>query len=184
MEAKVRDLNQRLFGKKSERGVTSIDKTTVTSNQLRAVRGRRKGSPGHGRTERPNLPAVEELRDVEQSACCCSQCGLPYDVFPGTEDSSVFEVEVRAYKRLIKRKRYKRACSCPSSKASPGMITAPVAPRIIPRSPYGNSIWVQALLGKFLYAQPLCYVPPYMRGIVPRSGRRLWLSKRVDQPSS
>ncbi len=29
-----------------------------------------------------------------------------------------------------------------------------------------------------------CYVPPYMRGIVPRSGRRLWLSKRVDQPRS
>jgi len=165
LEAQVRDLKQRLFGKKSERGVTSRDKTTAILNQPKGVRGQRKGSPGHGRTERPNLPAVEEMRDVEKSACCCSQCGLPYDAFPGTEDSEIFEVEVRAYKRLIKRKRYKNSCACPVSKAAPGIITAPVAPKIIPRSPYGNSIWVQALLGKFLYAQPLNRILQDMKGI-------------------
>jgi len=165
LEAKVRDLSQRLFGKKSERGVTSIDKTTDASSQPQGVRGRRQGSPGHGRTKRPNLPAVEELRDVEQPDCCCSQCGLPYADFPGTEDSEIFEVEVRAYKRLIKRKRYKKSCACPMSKTDPGIITAPVAPKIIPRSPYGNSIWVQALLGKFLYAQPLNRILQDMKGI-------------------
>jgi transposase len=165
LEAQVRDLKQRVFGKKSERGVTSRDKTAADSSQPRGVRGRRKGSQGHGRTKRPHLPVVEEVRDVEQSACCCSQCGLPYNTFPGTEDSEIVEVEVRAYKRLIKRKRYKKSCSCPVTKADPGIITAPVAPKIIPRSPYGNSIWVQALLGKFLYAQPLNRILQDMKGM-------------------
>ena len=37
----------------------------------------------------------------------------------------------------------------------PKFITAPVLPKLIPRSPFGNSIWVEMLLSKFLHAQPV-----------------------------
>jgi len=152
-EAIIRDLNQRLFGKKSEKGVCKPDQgqdCSPESQQPKRPRGHQKGQPGHGRTERPELPIVEET--IELSENCCPQCGEDYLPFPGEEASEIFEIEVRAYKRLIKRKRAKKGCRCAST---PGIITAPVAAKVIPRSPYGISIWEQVLLGKFLYAQPI-----------------------------
>ena len=62
---------------------------------------------------------------------------------------------MKAYVRKIIRKRYKKSCSCPHTPENPGIIVAPPAPKVIPKSPYGISIWEQALLGKFHYAQPL-----------------------------
>ena len=34
------------------------------------------------------------------------------------------------------------------------MITAPVPPRLIPKSPFGVSIWVHVLLDKYLFQRP------------------------------
>lgn len=36
----------------------------------------------------------------------------------------------------------------------PGIVSAPPAPQLIPRGKLGVSVWVQALLGKYLYSQP------------------------------
>jgi len=36
----------------------------------------------------------------------------------------------------------------------PAIITAPLPPKLIPRSPYDTSFWVEIILGKFRYAQP------------------------------
>ena len=49
----------------------------------------------------------------------CPCCGLPFDAFPGTEDSEQIEIEVKAHRRIIKRKRYKPACKCG---AVPGIV--------------------------------------------------------------
>jgi transposase len=35
-----------------------------------------------------------------------------------------------------------------------GIITAPPAPRLIPKSPFGVSVWTQVLLDKDLYGRP------------------------------
>lgn len=107
----------------------------------------------------------EELRDLAHAARCCAHCGLAYDRFPGTEDSEIFEVDVRAYKRRVKRPRYRKGCSCPDGDASAGIISAPVAPKVIPRSPYGISVWEQVLLGKFLHAQPLNRIVQDLNGL-------------------
>ena len=154
-EAKIRDLKQRLFGKKSEKSAAGQAPVSLDSQAVKRPRGQQTGSRGHDRTERPYLRVEEEIRDLADDAKCCAQCGLPYDPFPGTEDSQIFEIEVRAYKRHIKRRRYQPGCSCPHSGNHPGIITAPIAPKVIPKSPYGVSVWEQILLGKFLYAQPL-----------------------------
>ncbi len=81
----------------------------------------------------------------------CPQCGLPYEPFPGTEDSETIEIEVRAHRRVIRRRRYRPTCRCPGR---PGIITAPPPPKLIPKGRYGISVWVQVLLDKFLFFRP------------------------------
>ncbi len=151
----VRDLQQRLFGKKSEKNSKDRDCNPNKDQPERGKRGSKKGSPGHGRTLRPDLSVIKEELDLPPDSCICSECGLPYIPFPGDEESDIFEVEVKAHIRRIFRKRYKKSCSCPHTPTNPGIIVAPPAPKVISKSPYGMSIWEEALLGKFLYAQPL-----------------------------
>jgi len=45
----------------------------------------------------------------------------------------------------------KKGCSC---QGVPDTITAPMPPKVIPKSPYGISIWEAVLLSKFHYCQP------------------------------
>jgi transposase len=97
------------------------------------------------------LPAVEEVIELPPEQQLCSCCGLPFVPFPGTEDSEILEVEVKAYRRVIHRRRYRPTCSCGEH---PGIITVPPAPRVIPKSILGVSIWVEVLLDKFLFYRP------------------------------
>lgn len=71
--------------------------------------------------------------------------------FPGTEDSEVLEIEVKAYRRVIRRRRYRKTCQCDEV---PGIVAAPPPARLISRGKYGISIWVHLLLAKFRYGQP------------------------------
>ena len=52
---------------------------------------------------------------------------------------------------MIRRKRYRPTCQCPGR---PGIITAPPAPKLIPKGRYGISVWVHVLLDKFLFFRP------------------------------
>jgi transposase len=68
-----------------------------------------------------------------------------------TEDSTQIEIEVRAYRRVIRRKRYRRVCNCPDL---PYTFTAPAPAKLLPKGLYGTSIWVEILLAKFANYQP------------------------------
>jgi transposase len=94
---------------------------------------------------------IEELRVLPPDEQVCPHCNASFDPFPGTEDSDIIEINVKAYVRKIKRQRYKKTCQCPTV---PGLITAPPAPRLLPKNSLGVSVWVEALLGKYLYATP------------------------------
>ena len=118
-QAKIRDLQQRLFGRKSERrqdGNEQPGQALVAP----AARGHQRGTPGHGRTMQSQLPARSEW--VEFDAPRCPNCGLALSLFPGTEDSEVLEIEVQAYRRVIRRRRYRPGCGCG---CVPGIVTAP-----------------------------------------------------------
>jgi len=71
--------------------------------------------------------------------------------FPGTEESTIIEIQVQAHMRRIQRQRYHKACQCPQV---PGIVTASPAPRLIPKSPLGVSVWTMVLLDKYLYGRP------------------------------
>ncbi|MEE9530821.1 MAG: IS66 family transposase [Syntrophobacteria bacterium] len=148
--AKNRDLKQRLYGKKSEKGTVKRDTPSDDSRGSARPRGQQKGSRGHGRTPRPDLPIVDEERDValEDKACCI--CGKAYAALSQTEDSRIIEIQVKAHVRLIKRKMYTHACEC---EGAPGLITAPPAPRLIRKSAVGISVWTEVLLNKFLFSR-------------------------------
>ena len=147
--ARVRDLKQRLFGRKSEQSRPSEKTSKEPPPAPTRRRGQQPGTPGHGRTARPHLSVEEEIRDLPEDQTCCSDCGLPYRDLGTTEDSEIVEIEVRPYIRKIRRKKY-RGCGCPGKK---GLITAPPAPRLLNRNNLGVSVWVEILLDKYLNAQ-------------------------------
>jgi len=150
-EAIIRDLNQRLYGKKSEKSGSNLDINPNSKNKKSTrPRGQQKGSRTHGRTERPNLPVIPEVIPLAETAC--GNCGLDYSLLSSYEESSIIEVEVAAHIRRIKRQKCVKNCTCtPGSK----IITAPLPPKLMPGSPYGVSIWEEILLNKFLHAQPV-----------------------------
>jgi transposase len=150
LQATIRDLNQRLYGTTSEKS-SSADGTTSPKTGSPKHRGQQPGSQGHGRRDRSALPVVTEVYDVSEEAKRCPTCGAVFVPFPGTEASDIIEVEVQAHIRRIQRQRYRKGCACPQGA---GIITAPPAPRLIPKSPFGVSVWTQVLLDKYLYGRP------------------------------
>jgi transposase len=151
LQAQLRLREQQLLGRKSEAGAGPSEALPSPKATPKRPRGQQRGKPGLKRRDHSHLPAVQEVLDLpaEQRVCPC--CGLPLEPFPGTEDSEILEVEVKAYRRLIRRRRYRPTCSC---EAHPGIVTAPPAPRVIPKSVLGVSVWVEVLLDKFLYYRP------------------------------
>src|SRR5947207_14774761 len=113
--------------------------------------GKQRGRPGPQRSDYSHLPVTEEVLDLSPERRRCSCCGLPFEPFPGTEDSTVLEIDVKAYRRVIRRRRYRPTCGCGEH---PGIVTAAAADRVIPKSILGVSIWVEVLLDKFLYYRP------------------------------
>ena len=146
-KAKVRDLQKRLFGRKSEHK-TSSD-LQAQEGVSRAHRGQRRGARGHGRTMQKDLPVRHE--DVASAQAHCAHCGLGWRIFPGAEDSQILEIEVKAYRRSVHRRRSKPACQCDRL---PGIITAPPPGKLIARGKFGISVWTTVLLDKFRYGRP------------------------------
>jgi transposase len=158
LQARIRYLEQQLYGKKTE-SAKSKDSlatgSTPTVPSAEAVparpRGQQYAKPGPTRRDYSHLPFEEENHDLPDADKNCPCCGLPYEVFPGTQDSTVLEIDVRAYRRIIRRKRYQPTCTCPDNR---GIITAPGPAKLIPKSIFGVSIWVELLLDKYLFYRP------------------------------
>jgi transposase len=152
LEAQVRLREQQLFGKKTE----TTTATATAPPPLEATvpprrRGQQHGRPGPRRRDHSHLPAVVEDREIPGDQCSCRRCGRPFAPVSGTEDSTILEVDVKAHRRLIRRHRYRPTCA---GGAHPGIVTAPPAPRVIPKSILGVSIWVTVLLDKYLFYRP------------------------------
>jgi transposase len=97
------------------------------------------------------LPAVVEEHELPANDGHCQRCGRPFAPVSGTEDSTLLEIEVRASRRVIHRHRYRPTCDCG---CHPGLVLAPPAPRVIPKSILGVSVWVTVLLDKYLFYRP------------------------------
>lgn len=67
----------------------------------------------------------------------CPHCNKPY-IPDGRKETEIIEVEAKAHIRKIKRRCMKKGCTC---KGVSNIIVAPVPPKVLPKSPYGISIW-------------------------------------------
>jgi transposase len=149
-----RQLRAQAFAPKSERSTT-----TDRSNHLEGAtdprpapqaRGQRRGRRGPPRRDYRHLPVVTEERALPPEQRVCPTCGLALTA-SGTEDSEQVEIEVRAYRRRIRRRRYQRTCAC---RDGPRTLTAPPAPKLIPKGLLGVSVWVEVLLDKYAGYRP------------------------------
>ncbi|MCP5019390.1 MAG: transposase, partial [Ketobacter sp.] len=152
---KIKDLQNRLFGKRSEKNSSKQSpKNGPPKRSPKKPRGQQSGCKGHGRTKRPNLPIINDKKDLPEDKKSCVTCGLPHIANPALDEvSEIIELKVAAHTRRIHRPAYTRnpGCRC---EQTPAIISAPVPARLIPRSRYGVSFWVEVLLKKFQYAQP------------------------------
>ncbi len=147
-----RKLQAERFGRRSEKhsgSDRSNDLDDPTQAKPKRQRGRQPGQPAPKRRDYSHLPTREQFIDLPAADQNCPQCGLPLKAC-GSEDSEQLEIEVSVYRRVIHRRRGQRTCGCPG----PRTVTAPPAPKLIPKSLLGVSVWVEILLDKFASYRP------------------------------
>lgn len=133
LKAQIRERDHRLCGEKSERSKSKA--SGKDAQRSKRKRGQQRGAVGHGRRRRgEHLPSVEKVWDLDPEQRHCATCQRPYDRLDGSEDSEIIEVEVRAHRRVIRRKRYRPSCRCSSQ---PGIVTAPGPAKLIPKGSLG-----------------------------------------------
>lgn len=149
--AQIRDLRQRVFGAKTEqsRSLNALEAGAAQpAHAARRPRGQQPGRRGHGRTCLRALPAqVQEVC----SPIVCPRCGVAATPAWGRQEAQVLEIEVKAYRRVVRRQRWRPACGCA---CLPGVVSSAPVAALWPRHKLGISIWVELLLSKFLYGQP------------------------------
>jgi len=77
----------------------------------------------------------------------------------GAEVSSLIEIEVSAYKRVIHRPRWRRGCECASS---PVEVSAPPVARLFAGTSFGTSVWARFLFERYACFRPLRRVAAWL----------------------
>jgi transposase len=155
LEGEKRQLKADLFGRRSETQSRNdrsnrLDDPEDDSQEPQRKRGQQPENPGPKRRDYSHLPARVSASELPPERCACPRCGRSLFPRSDTEDSEQIEIEVRAYRRVIRRRRYQRTCTCDG----PSTVTAPALPKLIPKSRYGTSVWVEILLDKYFSYRP------------------------------
>ncbi len=155
LEGEKRQLQADLFGRRSETQARNdrsndLDDPEDESHKPERKRGQQLKNPGPKRRDYSHLPAREKFVELPSEQCVCPRCGRSLLTRGDTEDSEQIEIEVGAYRRVIRRRRYQRTCTCNGT----GTITAPSPPKLIPKGRYGISVWVEILLDKYFSYRP------------------------------
>ncbi len=146
LQGKINKLNQKLYGKKSEKSNPKKPKRPTPKK-----RGQQADNKQPSRRGFDHLPTETQVYEFEiDSFCSC--CGKPYEDFGFPEETETLEIEVKPYVRKIIRKKAKKTCQCDGG---PQLMTAPGPQKLIPRCRIGISIWMEILISKYHFGQPL-----------------------------
>jgi transposase len=152
LRGEIRKLQAERFGRRSEKQSAS-DRSNELEDPADAKpkrpRGRQPGQPAPPRRDYSHLPAREQFLDLPAAEQVCPYCGRALKAC-GSEDSEQLEIEMTVFRRVLRRRRGQRTCGCPG----PRTFTAPPAPKLIPKSLLGVSVWVEILLDKFASYRP------------------------------
>ena len=154
-KGEIRTLRGERFGRESEKA-TQTDRSNdlfapLESSVPSSKRGAQPGQKGHDRRDYSHLPVNEEFVALPEESLCCPICGKPATMMSATEDSELLEIDVRAHRRRIRRRRYRATCKCDPARQT---RTAPAPLKLIPKGSYGISIWVHVLLDKYASYRP------------------------------
>ena len=145
--AETRQLKAERFGKQSEKQSARDRSNDLDDPQQQAIpkkkRGQQPGRPSPKRRDYSHLPAREEQIGLPEDAQVCDCCGKPFVDLGYSDDREQIEIETNVYRRVVRRKRYRQTCDC---SGRPRTVTAPLPPKLLPKSIYGTSLWILALL--------------------------------------
>lgn len=151
--ARVAQLEYELFSRKTEKKKKPASSSDSLSQQ------EEKSSQAAGERTRPDrrnhdhLPLEYVDVDLPDDEKYCGKCGKPFKPFPDLEQGETIEVEVRAHRRCVRRKRYKKQCNCESKSSK--IVTATSPGKVVPKGKLGVSVWVLLLTRKYLFHQPV-----------------------------
>lgn len=153
-------LKQQQFGRKSESrphpegslspptGVPSAEGVPRPKRR----RGQQPGVKGPQRQVRADLPEQIIHHTLEPGQLVCPGCGKVRPELSLREESHEIGWEVRLVRRRHVRHRYGPSCQCPQGR---GIRTAPKPAKLIAKGLLAVDFWVEVLLKKFEFQQPL-----------------------------
>lgn len=155
--------NKQHFGRKSEATRPAQPATPPSSEGAKEgaepppAQGKRKpgqqpGAKGPQRRLRPNLRVEEIHHRLSEQERTCSICHQIHPEIGVTEESEEIEWEVHLKRVRHIRHCYERGCHC---LPSPTILTAPKPAKLIAKGLFAVSFWVEVLLKKFQFKQPL-----------------------------
>jgi transposase len=156
LRGEVARLNDQLFGQKTEKQSRKDrsnhldgldDEPDDADLPPEPAKRWRKGSK---RRDFQHLPVREEFIELPEAQRVCPRCGQPWRQRSDTEDSEQIEIEVQAYRRVLRRRRYQATCRCAGCQTR----TAPRPAKLIPKSRLGTSVWLEILLDKYASHRP------------------------------
>lgn len=154
-KAEIRQLKAERFGKQTEKQ-SSTDRSNVLDEPGQQSppkkRGQQPGRPAPKRRDYSHLSAREELIGLPEGAEVCDCCGKPLEDLGQTDAVEQIEIATTIYRRVVRRRRYRRTCNCPGRQRT---VTAPLPAKILPKSLYGQSLWIHLLLEKFHLQRPI-----------------------------
>lgn len=146
LKARIRYLNQKKYGRKSEKKQSKAESRFMEPDPARKrKRGGQKGSKGGQPRDYSNLPEKAEYYDIDAKDKICPLCGKLRHKFKTTDDSCVLEIEVKAYRRTIRKYRYSAGCRCTDLK----ILTARGPEKLLSGGLLGISIWTEILYRKY-----------------------------------
>jgi transposase len=157
-------LSRMLFGRSSEKASAGAGDSNGTDGSGeqgegsgdtdgdgdRPKRGQRPGSKGHGRRDYSHLDSREEIHDVPSGQRVCLDCGAEFTAL-GSESSEQIDWQVHLTRIVHRRRRYRRACTCPGQRT----VTATPAPSPIPKGLFTAAFCARLLYLKFVLGLPV-----------------------------
>lgn len=120
--------------------------------QAKRARGQQRGAKGPKRQRRLHLPQQTTHHTIPDHERTCPICGKIRPETGLTEESEEIEWKVCVMRRRHVRHRYGLSCDCPPGR---GIVTAPKPAKLIAKGLFAVSFWVEVLLKKFEFQQPL-----------------------------
>jgi len=162
LKEQLRERERLLFGQSSEKlkpDETEGDGQPVKKDQI-----------GHGPTDQPDLPVVEQIHELDEADRICPSCGGSLDEWEGqfeqSEEIDVVELEYR----LVRHRRKKYRCRCG------GCVDTALGPqKLIPGGRYSVDFGVHVAVGKYADHLPLArQVKQMSRSGLQVSSQTLW----------